>query len=55
MNQYTSPYRINPTYASLYWKTEHTSNFIPKFEIKKKKKFSQKSIQIKIPFSTYKI
>jgi len=52
---YTQPYTINPKYSAVYWKTEHTANFIPKVKINKKIYIIPNSIQIKIPFSQYKI
>ena len=30
MNSNTSPYIVNPKYLPIYWKTEHTSNYISK-------------------------
>ena len=54
MFSFTTPYKINPTLSSKYWKTEHTSNFIStEYIVPHVKK--TKRVQIKKPFSQYKI
>ena len=59
MNSYinTTPYTINLTLGSKYWKTEYTNNFIPLNELNssKKKTHFNKPKQIKNPFSPCKI
>ena len=58
MNHFTTtPYNINHTLGSKYWKTEYTTNFIPLHELNssKNKTHIQKPKQIKIPFSPCKI
>ncbi len=57
MHTYTLPYTIDMKYLPKYWKTEHTSNYVTLYQIKalKKSHIINKSIQIKNPFSQYKI
>ncbi len=54
MNSNTLPYIVNPKYLPIYWKTEHTSNYISKEQRKLLNKPIYNSTQIKIPFSQYK-
>jgi len=53
----TTPYTINHTLGSKYWKTEYTTNFIPLIELKlsKNKTHIKKPKQTKNPFSFCKI
>lgn len=58
MNTFTTtPYTINHTLGSKYWKTEYTTNFIPLIELNlsKNKTHIKKPKQIKNPFSPCKI
>jgi len=54
MNSNTLPYIINLQYLSIYWKTEHTSNYISKEHHKFLNKPLHNSTQINISFSQYK-
>jgi len=57
MNPFTTtPYTVNLTLGSKYWKTEYTTNFLPlnELNLSKKKIHFKKPKQIKNPFSSYK-
>jgi len=53
----TLPYSIDKKFLPKYWKTEHTSNYLTlqQLNLLKKSHSTNKSIQIKNPFSQYKI
>jgi len=54
---HTLPYIIDPKFLPKYWKTEHTSNYLTVHQLNliKKSRITNKSNQIKNPFSQYKI
>lgn len=52
----TLPYSMNPKFHPKYWKTEHTSNYLTLYQLNLlKTKYTQKSTQLKNPFSHSKI